>query len=102
VHLLPCNSPEQAARFHIFGIEPEDFNSNRHQVGVFGIQAEDFISNRHLVDHKVRDLFLNVSQHESTNMTSEDSRWVVEIQDLLFWDMKKCSLVDCYSPLRES
>ena len=60
-HLLPCNSPDQEAHFHIFGIQPEEFNSNRLPVCLFGIQAEDFISNRHLVGHTVRDLFLNVS-----------------------------------------
>jgi hypothetical protein len=45
-YLLPCNSPDQAAHFPIFGIQSEDFNSNRHPAGLFGIQAEDFISNR--------------------------------------------------------
>jgi len=43
-HLLPCNSPDQEAHFHIFGI-----------------QAEDFSCNRHLVGHTVRDFYLNVS-----------------------------------------
>jgi len=60
-HLLPCNSPGQAAHFHIFGIQQEDFDSNRHPDCLFGIQAEDFISNRHLVGYTVRDFFLTVS-----------------------------------------
>jgi len=60
-HLLPCNSPDQAAHFHIFGIQAEGSNSRRHPVGLFGIQAEDFSSNLQLVGHTVRDFFLNIS-----------------------------------------